>query len=150
MQQTGQYGLDMWQPSSQCQVTPGVGQVIAGAADVLLGVNLLEERIGLLESSLTEEEQGFAENKKGSCVICSLHESIIGALLKRIVSRSVVLKTCVQRGKLKGKSTVPVVLSSALLHRTVQHLSRSLGVAGLAVRLGKQACRLELDLIDAW
>ena len=81
-------------------MTPGVDQVSAGAADVVLSVNLLEERIGLLESSLTEEEQGFAENKKGSCVICSLHESIIGALLQRIVSRCIVLKTCVQGGKL--------------------------------------------------
>ena len=62
--------------------------------------NLLEKWVSFLESSLTEEEEGFAEDKQCPCVICSLHESIIGALLKRIVSRSVVLKTCVQSGKL--------------------------------------------------
>ena len=110
---------------------------------------LLEKWIGLLESSLTEEEQGFAENKKGSCVICSLHESVICTLLQGNVSRRIVLQTCVEGSQLESKPTVPVVLGGAQLHRTVQHLGRSIWVIRLAVCLRQQAGCLKLDLVDA-
>ena len=110
---------------------------------------LLEKWIGLLESSLTEEEKRLAEDKEGPCVICSLHESVIGTLLQGNVSRGIVLQTCVEGSQLESKPAVPVVLGGAQLHRTVQHLRRSVWVARLAVCLRQQAGRLKLDLIDA-
>ena len=110
---------------------------------------LLEKWIGLLESSLTEEEKRFAEDKESPCVICSLHESVIGTLLQGNVSRGIVLQTCVERSQLESKPAVPVVLGGAQLHRTVQHLGRSIWVVRLAVSLCQQAGRLKLDIVNA-
>ena len=107
----------------------------------------MQERIGLLESLLTEEEHDLGEKEERPGVVGLVEEGVVSPCLEDVVCRVIEQHRGVEGGQLKGQSAVPVRLSLAGLQGGQEDVPGSGLVTRLHHRLRQNTGRLQLDLL---
>ena len=123
--------------------------LIADCPALYLGRNLLQERIGLLESLLTEEEHDLGEEEEGPGVVGLVEEGVVRPSLEDGVGGVVVQHRGVEGRQLEGQPAVPVRLGLAALQGGQEDVPGPGLVPGPHQRLRQHTGSLQLDLLPA-